>query len=174
MLCLLGDRKDLISNMYLGLMKIIGIILLVAGYMDIKTKRVSILMLVILGATGVLSLFYKENMVLIDTIGGVMHSYSGSKEMAKEFIKLNFILGISGPVTFKNGKVMKEVVEEIPMEYLITETDSPYLSPEPLRGTRNTSINVKYVAEKISSIKGLSLEEVANATYKNAMNIYNI
>ena len=108
MLCLLGDRKDLISNMYLGLMKIIGIILLVAGYMDIKTKRVSILMLVILGATGVLSLFYKENMVLIDTIGGVMIGISmiGISMISREQIGMGdgIVMTIIGMVTgFRNG-----------------------------------------------------------------------
>ena len=79
----------------------------------------------------------------------------------------------SNDITFKNAK-SEDAVSLVPMDRILIETDSPYLSPEPLRGTRNTSINVKYVAEKISSIKGLSLEEVARATYKNAMDIYNI
>lgn len=88
-------------------------------------------------------------------------------------MKLDFYISFSGNITFKNAK-SEDVVSLVPMDRLLIETDSPYLSPEPLRGTRNTSINVKYVAEKISSIKGLSLEEVANATYKNAMDVYNI
>ena len=104
---------------------------------------------------------------------GIFHCCQLNQELIKDALKLDFYISFSGNITFKNAK-SEDVVSLVPMDRLLIETDSPYLSPEPLRGTRNTSINVKYVAEKISSIKGLSLEEVANATYKNAMNIYNI
>ncbi len=104
---------------------------------------------------------------------GIFHCCQLNQELIKDALKLDFYISFSGNITFKNAK-SEDVVSLVPMDRLLIETDSPYLSPEPLRGTRNTSINVKYVAEKISSIKGLSLKEVANATYKNAMNIYNI
>ena len=86
-------------------------------------------------------------------VGGVMHSYSGSKEMAKLFIKENFYLGISGPVTFKNGRVMKEVVEEIDLKYLVSETDSPYLTPHPYRGKENSPKYIPIIVEEIAKIK---------------------
>ena len=104
---------------------------------------------------------------------GIFHCCQLNQELIKDALKLDFYISFSGNITFKNAK-SEDVVSLVPMDRILIETDSPYLSPEPLRGTRNTSINVKYVAEKISSIKGLSLEEVANATYKNAMDIYNI
>lgn len=104
---------------------------------------------------------------------GIFHCCQLNQELIKDALKLDFYVSFSGNITFKNAK-SEDVVSLVPMDRLLIETDSPYLSPEPYRGTRNTSINVKYVAEKISSIKGLSLEEVANATYKNAMDIYNI
>lgn len=109
-----------------------------------------------------------------DTIGGVMHSYSGSKEMAKEFIKLNFILGISGPVTFKNGKVMKEVVEEIPMEYLITETDSPYLTPHPYRGKENGPKYIPLIIDEISLIKGITKEKIEKQIEENIKKMFGV
>ena len=104
---------------------------------------------------------------------GIFHCCQLNQELIKDALKLDFYISFSGNITFKNAK-SEDVVSLVPMDRILIETDSPYLSPEPYRGTRNTSINVKYVAEKISSIKGLSLEEVANATYKNAMDIYNI
>ena len=104
---------------------------------------------------------------------GIFHCCQLNQELIKDALKLDFYISFSGNITFKNAK-SEDVVSLVPMDRLLIETDSPYLSPEPLRGTRNTSINVKYVAEKISSIKGLSLEKVANVTYKNAMDIYNI
>jgi len=104
---------------------------------------------------------------------GIFHCCQLNQELIKDALKLDFYISFSGNITFKNAK-SEDAVSLVPMDRILIETDSPYLSPEPLRGTRNTSINVKYVAEKISSIKGLSLEEVARATYKNAMDIYNI
>ncbi len=97
---------------------------------------------------------------------GIIHCYSGSLEMASEFIKLGFLLGIGGIVTFKNAKEIKEVVREVNISNLSLETDSPYLSPEPFRGKVNVPDNVILVAKEISKIKGLSLQEVISETGK--------
>ncbi len=104
---------------------------------------------------------------------GIFHCCQLNQELIKEALKLDFYISFSGNITFKNAKV-EGPVSLVPMNRLLIETDSPYLSPEPYRGTRNTSINVKLVAEKIAAIKGIPIEEVAEITYKNAMNIYNI
>lgn len=105
-------------------------------------------------------------------VGGIMHSYSGSSELAKEYIKLNFSFGISGPVTFKNGKSMKEVVENIDIKYLVSETDSPYLTPHPYRGTENGPKYIPLIVEEISKIKGISKEDVAKNIMKNVKRIF--
>lgn len=97
----------------------------------------------------------------------VIHCYSGSLEMAREFIKINCRLGIGGVLTFKNSK-LKDVIKEIDLKYILLETDSPFLTPEPFRGTKNEPYNVIYVAKKIAEIKGISLEEVLNITTNNA------
>ena len=97
----------------------------------------------------------------------VIHCYSGSLEMAREFIKINCRLGIGGVLTFKNSK-LKDVIKEIDLKYILLETDSPFLTPEPLRGTKNEPYNVIYVAKKIAEIKGISLEEVLDITTRNA------
>lgn len=107
-------------------------------------------------------------------IKAVLHCYSSSLEMAREFIKLGVMLGIGGVLTFKNSKKLVEVVEEIPLEYLLLETDSPYLSPEPFRGKTNKPSNVRIVAEKIAEIKNISVEEVINATSMNAKRMFNL
>ena len=109
---------------------------------------------------------YKNENIKID-----IHCYSSSLEMAKKFIDLNGMLGIGGVLTFKNSKVLKEVVENIDLRYLLLETDSPYLSPEPFRGKKNEPYNIINVAKKISEIKDIDLENVlkmttANATYQ--------
>jgi len=106
--------------------------------------------------------------------GGVFHAYSGSMEMAKEVIKEGFLISVGGVITFKNAKKLIEVVKEIPLEYLLIETDSPYLTPHPFRGKRNDPTKVKYVAEKIAEIKGISLEEVARETMKNGKELFRI
>lgn len=93
-------------------------------------------------------------------VKGIMHCYSGSIEMAKEFIKLGFLIGVGGVVTFKNAKEIKEIVQKLDINNISLETDSPYLSPEPKRGQKNVPANVFYVAEKISELKGISLAEV--------------
>lgn len=103
----------------------------------------------------------------------VIHCYSGSLEMAKEFIKIGCRLGIGGVLTFKNSK-LKDVVKEIDLKYLLLETDSPFLAPEPLRGTKNEPYNVIYVAKKIAEIKNISLEEVLDITTLNAKDQFDL
>lgn len=107
-------------------------------------------------------------------VGGVMHSYSGSKEMAHKFIKENFYLGISGPVTFKNGRVMKEVVEEIDLKYLLTETDSPYLTPHPYRGKENGPKYIPIIAEEIARIKNIDIEDVKRQVEINVKDLFGV
>lgn len=107
-------------------------------------------------------------------VGGVMHSYSGSKEMAKLFIKENFYLGISGPVTFKNGRVMKEVVEETDLKYLVSETDSPYLTPHPYRGKENGPKYIPLIVEEIANIKNISVSEVEKQIEINVKELFGV
>lgn len=99
----------------------------------------------------------------------VLHCFGYSLEIAKQLLKYNIMFGIGGVVTFKNGKKLKEVVKEIPLDRLLLETDSPYLTPEPYRGEKNEPFNVLYVAEEIAKIKGVSREEVITTTTKNAV-----
>lgn len=105
---------------------------------------------------------------------GVFHCCPFNRELVKEALKLGFYISIAGPVTFKNSKNAPEIIDMIPIDRMLIETDSPYLAPEPVRGTRNDSRNVKYTAQKIAELKGLTLEEVAKATYGNAEKLYNI
>lgn len=98
----------------------------------------------------------------------VMHCYSGSLETAKELVKQGIRLGIGGVVTFKNSERLKEVVKNIPLEYLLLETDSPYMAPEPFRGKENVPYNCYYVAKKIAELKNLNLDDVLNKTTENA------
>ena len=104
----------------------------------------------------------------------VMHCYSYSLDMAYRFINIGCTLGIGGVLTFKNAKNIKEVVENIPLEKIVLETDSPYLTPEPFRGTSNQPHNIIYVAEKIAELKNIDIEKVYDITTKNACEIYNI
>lgn len=99
----------------------------------------------------------------------ILHCYSYSKEMAKDFIRLGCKLGIGGVLTFKNEKKLKEIVKEFPIENFVLETDSPYLSPEPLRGIKNEPSHIFYVARMVASLKEISLEEVLYHTSKNAI-----
>lgn len=108
------------------------------------------------------------------TTGGIIHCYSGSVEMAREYVKLGYYLGIGGVVTFKNSKVLKNVVKEIPLEHLVLETDCPYLAPTPFRGKRNTSAYLPYVVQEIASLKDLSTEEVEAITWENAHKVYRL
>ncbi|GAA0243138.1 TatD family hydrolase [Faecalicatena contorta] len=105
---------------------------------------------------------------------GVIHCFSYSAEMAREYVKMGFYIGVGGVVTFKNSRKLKEVVEEIPLEYLLLETDCPYLAPVPNRGKRNSSLNLVYVAEQIAGLKQLTYDEVVEQTEKNARRLYNL
>jgi len=110
----------------------------------------------------------------LKSVGGIIHCFSYTKEMAKSYLDMGFYLGIGGVLTFKNAKKLREVVEYAPIESIVLETDSPYLSPEPNRGKRNSSLNLRYVADKIAEIKGLDYEEVIRITEQNAKNVYKI
>lgn len=103
---------------------------------------------------------------------GVFHCCPLNRELIKEALKLEFYISFAGPITFKNAKNAEEIVKMVPMERLLIETDSPYLAPEPKRGTRNDSRNVKLVAQKIAEFKEISIEEVAKVTYQNAQNLF--
>lgn len=107
-------------------------------------------------------------------VGGIVHCFSGSCEMAREVLNLGMYVGIGGTVTFKNARKMKEVAQYVPLESIVLETDAPYLAPEPFRGKRNSSDLIRYVIEEISRIKGVAEEEVEEITFKNAKRIYRI
>lgn len=109
-----------------------------------------------------------------EAVGGIMHCYSGSPEVAKECLDMNFYISLGGPVTFKNAKKPKEVAVEVPLDKLLIETDCPYLAPHPYRGKRNEPAYVKLVAEQIAELKGLTFEEVAVATNQNARKLFGI
>ncbi len=108
------------------------------------------------------------------SLEGVLHCYSGSVEMAMEYIKLGFYISIAGPVTFKNARIVKEVAKTVPMDRLLIETDSPYLTPEPHRGKRNEPLYVRYVAGTIAELRGISFEEVATKTAENTKKLFKI
>lgn len=107
-------------------------------------------------------------------LSGVIHCFSYGIEMAREFVKLGFYLGIGGVVTFKNAKKLKEVVDEIPLESLVVETDCPYLSPEPNRGKRNDSSNLTYIIQQIADIKHITYNQVVEITTNNARKLYRL
>lgn len=109
-----------------------------------------------------------------EEIGGVVHCFSYSKEMAKQFVDMGFFIGIGGVVTFKNSRKLKEVVEYIPLEHIVLETDCPYLAPVPFRGKRNSSLLLPHVVETISELKGISAEEVERVTWDNAHRLYRL
>lgn len=104
----------------------------------------------------------------------VIHCYSYSAEMAKEYVKMGYYIGVGGVVTFKNAKKLKQVVKEIPLGSIVLETDCPYLAPVPFRGRRNCSLYLSYVAETVAEIKGVTTEEVVRQTEKNARELYNL
>ena len=107
-------------------------------------------------------------------VGGILHAFSGSVEMAMEVIKLGFYIGLGGPVTFKNARKAVEVAQAIPLEYLVIETDCPYMAPVPFRGKRNEPMLVQHTAAKIAELRGISVEELIEATYQNGKRIYRI
>ena len=110
----------------------------------------------------------------VGDIGGIVHCFSGSREMAAEVIKQGLYIAIGGVVTFKNAKKLVEVVGMIPMDRLLIETDLPYLAPEPCRGSRNTSANLKYIVQRIADIRGDTPEHIAKVTTENAKRVYRI
>ena len=105
---------------------------------------------------------------------GIIHCYSGSKESAKILMDMGYYISFAGPVTFKNAVTALEVIDYVPMDRLLIETDSPYLAPVPYRGKRNQPVYVAEVAKKVAEIKGLSFEEVADITFQNAKKVYRI
>lgn len=107
-----------------------------------------------------------------EEIPGVIHCFSYSKEMAAEYVKMGYYIGIGGVVTFKNAKKLKEVAAEVPLERILLETDCPYLAPEPNRGSRNSSLNLPYVAAEIARIRGMEPEEVIEVTRENATKLF--
>ena len=105
---------------------------------------------------------------------GVFHCCPLNRELVKEALKLDFYISFAGPITFKNSKNANEIIEMVPLDRILIETDSPYLSPEPNRGKRNDSRNVRYTAQKIADVKNMELEEIAKITYENANKIFRI
>ena len=105
---------------------------------------------------------------------GVIHCFSYSAELAREYVKMGYYIGVGGVVTFKNGRKLHEVVKEIPLESIVVETDAPYLSPEPYRGRRNSSAFIPYIIERIADLKNVSYETVERALYDNAVDLYKV
>ena len=105
---------------------------------------------------------------------GVFHCCQQNQELVKQALQLGYYISFAGPITFKNSKNAPAIIDMVPLDKMLIETDSPYLSPEPHRGLRNDCRNVKYVAQKIADLKGISLEEIAKQTYENAMKIFEI
>ena len=110
----------------------------------------------------------------VSEVGGILHCFSGSQEMANEVLKQGLYIAIGGVVTFKNAKKIVDVIKNVPMDRLLIETDLPYLTPEPFRGKRNESAYLKYVVEKIAKIKDLPEQEIANITTNNAKRLFGI
>ena len=108
----------------------------------------------------------------VEDVPVVMHCFSGSLEFAKQCVAKGFYIAFGGVLTFKNAKKMKEVAKNIPIEYILLETDAPYLTPEPFRGKENHPAYVKYVAERLGEIRGLSYEDVVTVTNENAKRIF--
>lgn len=109
-----------------------------------------------------------------EDIGGVIHCFSYTKEIAREYLNMDYSFGIGGVVTFQNAKKLKEAVEYIPLEKILLETDSPYLAPVPNRGKHNSSLNLRFIAEEIAAIKGLDYEDVVRITEENAKKLFSI
>ncbi|WP_295158579.1 TatD family hydrolase [Selenomonas sp. AE3005] len=105
---------------------------------------------------------------------GVMHCFSGSWEMAQELYKMGWYIGVDGPLTYKNAAKLPEIVEKFPLERILVETDAPYLAPVPMRGKQNEPAFVRYVAEKVAEIKGISVETVAKQTSCNGAELYGL
>jgi len=108
------------------------------------------------------------------SVKGVLHCYSGSLEMAREFIKLGFYISVGGIITFKNAKNIIEVIKNIDLSYVLLETDCPYLTPEPYRKNQNEPMYIPVIAKKISELKGLNIEVIRDTTTSNAMRLFDI
>ena len=109
-----------------------------------------------------------------DKLSGVIHCFSYTKETARDYLNWNYYFGIGGVITFQNAKKLKEAVEYIPIENIVLETDSPYLAPVPYRGKRNSSLNLKLIAEEIAGIKKMDVEKVIEITRKNTKKLYKL
>lgn len=107
-------------------------------------------------------------------IRGIIHCFSYSQELAREYVKMGYYIGIGGVVTFKNGRKLHEIARTIPLENIVVETDCPYLAPEPYRGRRNSSAYLTYIIERIAQLREMSYEEVERATYENAALLYGV
>ncbi|MDY4697094.1 TatD family hydrolase [Selenomonas montiformis] len=107
-------------------------------------------------------------------LSGVLHCFSGSWEMAQELLKMGWYLGVDGPLTFKHAARLPEIVRQMPLERLLLETDAPYMAPAPMRGKQNEPAFVRFIAEKVAEIKGISLGEVAEQTSRNAEDLYGL
>lgn len=105
---------------------------------------------------------------------GIVHCFSGSREMAEEIVRLGMYIGMGGVITFKNARKSVEVVQAVPVESLVLETDCPYLAPVPFRGKRNDSSLIRFCAEKIAEIKGMDTDELLKITAGNAGRVYNL
>ena len=110
----------------------------------------------------------------VGSCGGIMHSYSGSLEMAERFIDLGMVISFSGVVTFKKATDIQKAAQLLPLDKILVETDAPYLAPVPKRGHENRTAYTRYVVDKIAELRNLTSEEVANATYQNAMRVFKL
>ncbi|MCI8659459.1 MAG: TatD family hydrolase [Lachnospiraceae bacterium] len=110
----------------------------------------------------------------VKELGGVIHCFSYGRELAREYLNMGFYLGIGGVVTFESAKKLKEVVDYMPLDRIVLETDCPYLSPAPHRGKRNSSLNLTYVVDEISQLKGIGVDEVIAVTSQNARDLYRL
>jgi TatD DNase family protein len=109
-----------------------------------------------------------------EEIGGVVHCYSYSSEMAKQYVDMGFFIGVGGVITFNNGRKLRETVAAIPLDSIVLETDAPYLAPQPYRGKRNSSLNIPLMAQEIAAIKGVDVETVYEKTYENAHRLFGL
>lgn len=127
-------------------------------------------------AADTLDIMKKEHFIdaehAIRNKGGVIHCFSYSKEIAREYVKMGYYIGVGGVSTFKNAKKLKEVIVETPIEHILLETDCPYMAPEPYRGKRNSSLYLPYVVKKIAELKDMKEEEVEEVTYRNAEKLF--
>ena len=119
------------------------------------------------------AVFDTQNILEKFDVKGIIHCFSGSLEVANSYVKKGYLIGIGGVLTFKNSK-LSLVVEKLPLESIVLETDSPYLAPVPFRGTKNESKNISIIAEEISKIKNISLQTVADVTTGNIVALFDL